>query len=48
MGGKKVTVIGGLGAAAMYFFDPRLGRTRRTRLAQRLAGITRRTGEAGR
>lgn len=45
MGGKKVTVIGGLGAAAMYFFDPRMGRTRRTRLAQRLGGITRRTGE---
>lgn len=45
MSGKRVAAIGGLGAAAMYLFDPRMGRTRRTRLAQRLAGISRRTTE---
>ncbi|HEV3472744.1 MAG TPA: BON domain-containing protein [Actinomycetota bacterium] len=43
MSGKRVAAIGGLGAAAMYFFDPRMGRTRLTRLAQRVGGITRRT-----
>ncbi|MDQ3963534.1 MAG: BON domain-containing protein [Actinomycetota bacterium] len=43
MSGKRFAAISGLGAATMYFFDPRMGRTRRTRLAQRLGGITRRT-----
>lgn len=42
MSGKKVAAVGGLGAAAMYFLDPRMGRTRRTRFAQRLGGISRR------
>lgn len=40
---KRLAIIGGAGAALMYFFDPRMGRTRRARLADQIAGITRRS-----
>lgn len=39
---KRLAIVGGIGALVMYFFDPRMGRTRRTRIASRIGGITRR------
>ncbi len=39
---RRAFVWGALGALAMYLFDPRMGRTRRTRLQDQLGGIFRR------
>lgn len=39
---KKLLFLGAAGAAGMYFFDPRLGRTRRAMLAQKIGAWKRR------
>ncbi|MFN2525941.1 MAG: BON domain-containing protein [Actinomycetota bacterium] len=39
---KRLGWIAGAGAGLMYFFDPRMGRTRRAQLAQRMGGMVRR------
>lgn len=41
--GRKALIFGGAGAAIMYLFDPRLGKTRRARIQDQLGGIFRRT-----
>jgi hypothetical protein len=38
----RALVLGVVGAAAMYLFDPALGRTRRSKLTQQLGGLGRR------
>lgn len=38
---KRTIFTAGLGALAMYLFDPQLGRTRRAKLQQQLGGLTR-------
>jgi osmotically-inducible protein OsmY len=39
---KKLIILGGMVGLAMYLFDPRMGRTRRAKLQQRLTGLVRR------
>ena len=39
---KRAIFTGAVGAAAMYLFDPQLGRTRRAKLQQQLGGLSRR------
>jgi osmotically-inducible protein OsmY len=46
---RKILLFGGIAALAMYFFDPRLGKTRRARLKDQIGGLIRRgTREAER
>ncbi len=40
---RKVVVLGGAVWAVAYYFDPRLGRTRRAQLQSRLGGVFRRS-----
>ncbi len=40
--GRKLVAYGGGGALLIYLFDPRLGRTRRAKLQDQLAGLLRR------
>jgi hypothetical protein len=40
--GRKLFLLAGFGALAMYFFDPNLGRTRRAKFSDQLAGLFRR------
>jgi len=40
--GRKLLLLGAGSAALMYLFDPRLGRTRRAKLQDQLAGLFRR------
>jgi hypothetical protein len=42
MTAKRLAIVGGVGGMIMYLFDPRLGKTRRAQLADRIAGMTRR------
>ncbi len=40
--GRKILLFGGIAALAMYFFDPRLGRTRRAKLTDQIGALVRR------
>ncbi len=42
--GRRLFTLFGVGATLMYFFDPAMGRTRRTQFAQRMGSLVRRTG----
>lgn len=42
---KRIAILVGAGAALAYFFDPRMGRSRRAQVVDRTRGIFRRTAQ---
>ncbi|MDQ3985452.1 MAG: BON domain-containing protein [Actinomycetota bacterium] len=40
--GRRLLLLGGAGIAAMYFFDPQMGRTRRAKFAEQMGAFFRR------